>query len=168
MFVRLVDIYPDPGTEPGLAAVLAGLYPKLRKFAAIAAPPEMAPDDLVHDAIVAALRAGGFEQIESPGPYLKRTILNLASNERRRLGRRRRALATVASETDGVANDAYPSDLSYLAELSPKARAVLFLHYVEGDPFETVARDLGLSASSVRQTATRARRSLRRMIGDQQ
>lgn len=143
------------------AALLESIYPSLRQFAAVAGSADVAPDDLVHDAIVAVLRAGGFDQLDNPASYLKRTIVNLASNERRRLGRGRRAFRRVASQSSGEARDAYPSDLSHLAALSPIARSVLYLHYVEGESFEEIAVIVGRQAASVRQIATRARRELR-------
>lgn len=143
------------------AATLESIYPSLRRFAAVAGSADVAPDDLVHDAIVAVLRSGKFDQLDDPASYLKRAIVNLASNERRRLGRGRRALLRAASESSGEARDAYPSDLSHLAALSPRARSVLYLHYVEGESFEQIAAVVGRRASSVRQIATRARRQLR-------
>lgn len=145
----------EAAVESALVA-LNRSYGELRRFAAVAAPSEMAPDDLVHDAIVAVLRSNGFDGVEFPVAYLKRTMLNLASNERRRLGRRRREVLELGSGPDDV-GDVYPSDLAHLAGLSPNERAVLYLHYVEGDPFDVIARNLGLRTSSVRQTATRAR-----------
>ncbi|BAN03244.1 putative RNA polymerase ECF subfamily sigma factor [Ilumatobacter coccineus YM16-304] len=147
-------------------ALLVRSYPALRRYAAVAAPPEVAPDDLLHDAIVAVLRSGGFDGIEYPAAYVKRAMVNLASNERRRLGRRRSAIRALSADVSGHDDDSYPSDLAHLAELSAKERVVLFAHYVDGDSFETIAQDLDLRPSSVRQIATRARRALRRLNGD--
>ena len=155
----------DVGTEPDreIVAILNESYGQLRRFAAVAGPLELPPDDLVHDAIEAVLRRGGFEGLADPVAYMKRTILNLASNERRRLGRGRAALTRLHSGSRDGEIDSYPSDLAYLNALSPDARAVLFMHYVEGDSFERIASTLGKRASSVRQIATRGRRQLREM-----
>jgi len=164
MMMGSVSERTDEVAAERVVVLLRHSYGELRRFAAVAAPSEMAPDDLVHDAIVSVLRSNGFDGVELPVAYLKRTMLNLASNERRRLGRRRRAVLRLEREARDV-DDAYPSDLAHLDELSPNERTVLYLHYVEGDPFETIAQDLGMRTSSVRQTATRARRSLRRLNG---
>ena len=48
--------------------------------------------------------------------------------------------------------------------LSPKARAVMYLHVIEGLTYEEVGDQLGCSAVSARKTASRARRRLRRLL----
>lgn len=146
--------------ELDLEALLVDAYPGLRRFAAVTGPSGMAPDDLVHDAIAATLASGGFDRAQNPEAYLRRVIVNLASNERRRLGRRRKALRRNAGGVDNGSADQYPSDLAYLNEVSPAARAILYLHYIDGESFEQIADSLGLQSGSVRQTAARARRQL--------
>ncbi|MEM8619612.1 MAG: sigma-70 family RNA polymerase sigma factor [Actinomycetota bacterium] len=146
-----------------LESILVDSYCELRRFAAVVGPLELPPDDLVHDAIVAGLSRRSYVGVSDPVAYTKRTILNMASNERRRLGRRRSALRLLDGGRRNDESDVYPSDLEYLNELGPDARAVLFMHYVEGEPFEQIARELGKQASTVRQIATRARRRLREM-----
>lgn len=137
-------------------------YPPVRRFAAVVGSADVSPDDLVHDAIVAVLKHGGFDHIDDLEAYLRRAVLNRAANERRRLGRRRLALVRARSGADdGHSRDVYPSDLAHLTELEPRGRAVLYLHYVEGRSFEQIAELLDLRSASVRQTANRARRQLR-------
>ena len=153
----------DDGDEEAIEQTLARLYPSLRRFAAVVAPQEIAPDDLVHDALVALLRSGS-GQVDDPGAYLRRTMLNLASNHRRRFGRARQAAGRLGVGTSSAAVDSYPSDLGHLAALHPEARAVLYLHHVEGLPLQLVADELGLSYVGTRQIAARARRALRRHI----
>lgn len=145
------------------------LYPRLRRFAAVVAPAEVAPDDLVQESLekLLARDTSGIVNVEA---YLRQTMLRLAANHRRRLGRWRRAVTATASLADKVhANADYPSDLSFLDELKPRARAILFLHEVEGADFATIGRQLGLSEDAVKQSAHRARRQLRNHIelGDQ-
>ncbi len=88
-------------------------------------------------------------------------MLNLAANHRRRFARTRHAVQRWRGASTDSAVDQYPSDLGDLAALSPTARAVLYLHHVEGLSLELVAERLELQASTVRQTASRARRQLR-------
>ena len=57
--------------------------------------------------------------------------------------------------------DAYQSDVSFLDGLGADARAVLYLHEVEGLDFRGVARQLDLTEGGARQLAARARRQLR-------
>lgn len=140
---------------------LRDAYPSLRRFAAVVGSSDMAPDDLVHDAIAAALSSGGLERTHHLEAYLRRAIVNVAANERRRLGRGRRALLRIQGDASRPARDDYPSDLAFLDELPPRARAVLFLHYVEGRSFEQIAEQLGPRSAAVRQAASRARHQLR-------
>lgn len=140
------------------------LYPGLRRFAAVVAPPEVAPDDLVHDALVAYLRRGSAGDVSDAGAYLRRMMLNLVSNHRRRLGRARRALGRLASGAPESASDHYPSDLSHLAALRPDARPVLYMQHIEGLPTAAIAAELGLSEAAVRKISSRARRALREYL----
>lgn len=149
--------------RPGLQQVLVEVYPALIRFASVVAPREVAPEDLVHDALVAVLRRGSLSDLDDPVAYLRRSIVDLASNQRRRLGRGRRAAVRVGP-AELSRSDNYPSDLAHLARLKPAERAVLYLHHVEGHTFESIAEQLHCRPSSVRQLATRARRALRTEI----
>ena len=89
-------------------ATFAGLYPRLRRLAAVAAPLEVDPDDLVQDALVRVLRRGPLADLDDPGAYLAKVIVNLASNSRRGLGRRRRAGHAARGAQHRLAADAVP------------------------------------------------------------
>lgn len=146
--------------QSGDHAIVVAVYPILLRFAAVVAPRETPPEDLVHDAVVAVLRRGAMSELTDPAAYLRRSIVNLASNQRRRFGRGRRAAARAGPQ-ELSRRDEYPSDLAHLAALKPAERAVLYLHHVEGHSFETIATQLSCRPSSVRQLASRARRALR-------
>lgn len=147
--------------------LLRSLYAPLRAFAAVVGPREVAPDDLLHDAIVRTLRRGPLRDLDEPGPYLRRAILNEASNQRRRLGRRRAAFVRLAGGASSAARDAYPTDLSYLDRLDPRARAVVYLHDVDGYPYDHIAAELQLTEANTRQIASRARAQIRHHLQDQ-
>lgn len=143
---------------------LRQLYPRLRRFAAVVAPIEVGPDDLLQEA---------FERLFSHDPagvvhveaYMRQIILRTASNHRRRLGRLRRVLDLIGGQRSAFhVNPSYPSDLAFLERLGPTARAVLYLHEVEDLAFDAIAEQLGMSASAAKQTAVRARRQLRNHI----
>jgi DNA-directed RNA polymerase specialized sigma24 family protein len=138
----------------------AVLYPELRRFAAATADPDQDADDLLQEALARVLRRGGLSRLDDPAAYLKRAVVNLAANDRRSLGRRRRALQRVQVPED--LSPTYPSDLADLLSLSPEDRAVLWLTEVERLPSEQVAEVLGCSPEAARTRATRARRRLRR------
>ncbi len=141
------------------------LYPSLRGYARVVAPAEMEPEDLVQEAFLQMLRRNQRTQIDNPGAYLRRTMVNLASNQRRRLGRQRKALPLLASP--GAANDSYPSDVAALLGLRPQARAVMYLRVIEGHSYRDIAAMLGCRESSARTTATRARRVLKKLISEE-
>jgi RNA polymerase sigma-70 factor (ECF subfamily) len=146
-------------------ALVHNLYPSLRRFAAVVGPAEVEPDDLVHEALLRVLERGSLGDLDNPGAYLRRTMFNLASNHRRRLGRNRRALHRVVVADSYV--PIYPSDVADLLRLTPRARAVLFLASVEGRSFAEVGELLGCSETAARAAASRARRKLKSVLSEE-
>lgn len=137
---------------------LRDLYVPLRRFAAVIGSSDVDPDDLVQNAFakVLTLRCGDIRDL---GPYLRRMVVNLATDERRRSGR-----ANVARRRIGpplATTDSYPSDLEDLMRVSPRVRALLFLVEIEGEPIGDAADVVGMSNSSARVALMRARRRLR-------
>jgi DNA-directed RNA polymerase specialized sigma24 family protein len=114
------------------ARIFTELYRPLRRFAAVVGPVEMDPDDLLQEAVARALRYRRLCELENPGAYLRTTMLHLASNQRRRLAIRRRALTRLAAANGQQPGDVYPSDLHQLLRLPAGERAVLYLSEVEG------------------------------------
>ena len=139
--------------------LFADLYPHLRRFAAAVGPIEVEPDDLLQEAVARVLRIKSLTDLDHPAAYLRRTIVNLASNHRRRLAGRRKALARLEAEF-GPARDSYPSDLSDLSRLPARERAVLYLSEVEGYRYAEVGRMLGCTEAAARKRALRGRRRL--------
>lgn len=137
------------------------LYPMLRRYAAAIAAAETDPDDLVQDALVRVLSAGGFARIEHPEAYLRRTIVNLASNGRRGLARQRKAVGRLAGARDLDVVPEYPSELSALLRLTPSERAVLYLADVERLSFDEIGKILDIRVATARGRASRARKALR-------
>lgn len=146
----------DPIEE---SRIFADCYPALRRFAAVAGPVECDPDDLLQEAVARVLKHHRLDELDEPMAYLRRTILNLASNERRRFALHRRALRRLAPHGRDR-NDAYPSDLGDLEHLSAAERAVLYLSEVEGYRFAEVGRMLGCSETAARKRAMNGRRRL--------
>lgn len=134
-------------------------YPQLHRFAAVVAPPAVDPDDLVQDAMVRLLSRRDTTAIEDRTAFLCRTMANLASDRRRRWRIGRIVLARLGPQPRH-SESTYPSDLSVLSELSPRERAAVYLHDVEGFPFDEVAQLLGCSPAAARQAAVRGRNRL--------
>ena len=138
-------------------------YPAVRRMAAVAAGSDIDPDDLVQEALARTLAHGDLDRIDDLTAYLRRAVVNLAANERRHLGRRRRALRRLAAD-DQIgpgADQAMPSDLADLSRVRPKDRAALYLAVVEGRSYREVGEELGCSESAARSRVSRALRRLR-------
>lgn len=144
-------------------ALFESLYPQLRRFAAVVADMDVEPDDLVQDALTATLSRHELQELDKPAAYLKRTIVNVASNNRRKAGRLRLLLPKLRDEAQAADN--YPSDLSILDELAPLDRAVIYLSDVDGLPHDVIARELDMTPAAVRKRASRARAQLRQALG---
>jgi DNA-directed RNA polymerase specialized sigma24 family protein len=136
---------------------LRDLYEPLRRFAAVIGRYDVDPDDLVQSAYAKVLLRHP-DDIRDLGPYLRRTIANLATDERRRSIRANGALHQIAAVT---VSDTYPSDLEDLMRIQPKVRALLYLVEIEGQPVADAADVVGMSSSSARVALMRARRRLR-------
>lgn len=145
------------------AELIHELYPVLRRFAAVVAPWDVEPDEVLHTVLARILQRKRLVELEQPAAYVKRAIVNEINSEMRSRLSARRAIARLGSEMAGVPA-AYPSDVSDLMRLKPTERAILFLHDIQGIPFEEVAATLGMRAAAVRKAASRARRQLRAEI----
>ena len=137
---------------------LRAQYEPLRRFAAVIGRWDVEPDDLVQEAFAKVL-AKQPAQIRELGPYLRRTVVNLATDERRRFGRASDVAPKIA--VLGTCTDAYPSDLSDLLSLTPRVRALLYMVEVEGQQIAPAAEAVGMSSGNARVALLRARRRLR-------
>ena len=139
--------------------LITSLYPSLRKIAAVAGSVDVEPDDLVQEALMRTLRRGPISDLENPLAFFRKTIVNLASNQRRSLGRRRKALSRLSTEESWLPS--YPADIEAILDLPPRQRAVLYLVEVEGVPYAEAAEQLGMTTVAARALANRARRKAR-------
>jgi DNA-directed RNA polymerase specialized sigma24 family protein len=144
--------------DPSGIQELRALYEPLRRFAAVIGRWDVDPDDLVQDAYAKVLRRSQAE-IRELGPYLRKTIANLASDGRRR--DRRAEIARHRLAEPVTATDDYPSDLDDLMRLPPKVRALLYMVEIERHPIAVAADAVGMSGANARVVLMRARRRLR-------
>jgi RNA polymerase sigma-70 factor (ECF subfamily) len=152
------------GDEDLAEAVLA-CYARLRRFAAVIADSDIEPDDLVQEAFARALKVLSKPAqpwtVESVDGYMRRTIVNLVANERRRRGRARSAQARMAPPRAGEA-PVYPTDAAdLLASARPLDRALVYLVDVEGWRTARAGELLGLSGIAARTRVSRARKALK-------
>lgn len=147
-------------TEPEEWRIVSEWYPSLRRFAAIAAPFDLEPDDLLQEALVAVLRKRRLTELDHPVAYLRKAILSVAAAHNRRMARRKVALRRYAASVSEAATPGYPSDLTELYRLSPRERSALYLHEVEGYRFSEIASMLSCSEAAAKQAGSWARRRL--------
>ena len=142
------------------SSLFASLYPALRQFAAVTGSVDVEPDDLVQEAVARTLRSHRLVDLDDAGAYLRRAIVNLASNRRRSMARLRNAVARLDRVDEAQAAE-YGTDLADLLRLDPEARGLLFMVEVEGHTYAEAADVLGISEQAARARAARARRRLR-------
>ena len=145
-------------------SLISGLYPQLRSFASVVAPVHEDPNDLVQEALLRALRRGPLCELEYPKAYLRATIYHLAVSSRRRWASQQRGLVQIAAKVEAPQD---PWQVCELLRLAPRARAVLYLHVIEGLPYDEIGGLLGCTAVSARKTASRAKRRLRRLLAEE-
>lgn len=141
------------------------LYPALRRFASTVRLPGTDGNDLVQEALLRALNKGRLTDLDHPAAYVRTIIYHLAIDQARSQTRRRRALARLGPPEPRVPT--YSWDLEELRRVSPKARAVLFLHTIEGRPYDEIASLLGCSQVSARVAVSRGRRQLERLFAEE-
>jgi len=139
--------------------LITSLYPFLRRIAAVAGSVDVEPDDLVQEALMRSLRKGPISELDNPLAFLRKTIVNLASNQRRSLGRKRKALGRLSSEEGW--SPSYPADIEAILDLPPRHRAILYLVEVEDVPYAEAAEQLGMTTVAARAMANRARKRAR-------
>ena len=139
--------------------LITSLYPALRKIAAVAGSVDVEPDDLVQEALVRTLRKGALADLDNPLAFLRKTIVNLASNQRRSLGRRRKAFGRLGFEEAWMPS--YPAHIEAILDLPPRQRAILYLVEVEDVPYAEAAEQLGMTTEAARTMANRARKRAR-------
>lgn len=120
---------------------------------------DVEPDDLVQEALMRTLRKGPISDLDNPLAFLRKTIVHLASNQRRSLGRKRLALGRLSVKEGWLPS--YPTDIEAILDLPPRHRAILYLVEVEDVPYAEAAELLGMTAAAARALANRARKRAR-------
>jgi RNA polymerase sigma factor (sigma-70 family) len=145
--------------------LFAQLYPGLLRFAAIVRPRGLEPEDLVQEAVARALALRPLTDLDDAATYLRTAMVRVASNAER--GRRRADVRHARAAASAQTVDRYPSDLSDLLGVAPRARAILFLTIIEGETYRTAAPIVGCSESAARAIGSRALRALRQQVTDE-
>lgn len=153
-------VEPEASEQLRDGVLFEELYPALRRFAAVVGSVEVDPDDLLQEALVRVLSRSHLCDLDYPAAYLRRVIVNTASNHRRHAGVVRKGWSRIVASERLVTKDAYPSDMSDLQSLKPAERAVLYLSEVEGYRYAEIAEMLHCTEAAARKRAMRGRRRL--------
>jgi RNA polymerase sigma-70 factor, ECF subfamily len=128
--------------------------------------------DLVQETFLrAARRPASVPDGEQPGEaWLVRVLVNLCRDRHRRRGVRTRVHASLRRQEESAhpenAAVARATVQAALARLSPRRRAAIVLHEIEGIPAREVGRLLGIAEVTVRWHLLAARRELARVLLD--
>lgn len=150
---------------------VAGSRGRLRATAYLLCGDWFLADDLVQDALARVYavwpRVAGRGD---PQAYVRRILVNLHLDHRRRPARREVPAAEPPEVTDGVAPA--PADgerdrlIAALRQVPPRQRAVLVLRYWDDLSVEQTARALGTSPGTVKSQASRGLDTLRAVLGE--
>jgi RNA polymerase sigma-70 factor (ECF subfamily) len=144
----------------------ARLYRLARR---LSSDPEEARD-LVQETFLRAARSAGRIPAGRAEAWLVRVLVNLCRDRGRRLGVRERSAALLTGGPPAAGDPesaavARATVQAALARLSPRRRAVVVLHELEGTAVGEVARLLGVSRVTVRWHLAAARKDLRQILG---
>jgi RNA polymerase sigma-70 factor (ECF subfamily) len=127
-----------------------------------------AGEDLAQEACgIAHRRWSDVSGYDRPESFVRRTMVNLASNERRRRGREARAVRRLEGLASSV-EDRLPPDgavWSEVAALPVQQRAAIALRYLHDLPAADIAVALDCSEATVRVHLHRAHRRLAERLG---
>lgn len=145
------------------------LEPQLRQYVRRILPAGTEVDDVVHETFIRVISLAGWRQVKTPIAFLKTVARNLVND----LLRHRNVIPIhylADMETTNVSDEmANPErtvvgrdELRYLAELverlPPQCRKVFTLRKVHGLPNEAIAKQLGLTVSTIEKHLVKALR----------
>jgi RNA polymerase sigma-70 factor (sigma-E family) len=155
-----------PDFDAFLSARLAALY----RYALVLTRSRPDAEDLVQEALVrTAASWWRVRRKDDPEGYVRRVMIRLLMNERRR-PIREESVPAVPENTRPDAGYAAVDDADSLDErlrrLPPRMRVVLVLRYVDGLSEAEIADALGVSRGTVKSQAARALQRLRVADGE--
>ncbi len=161
---------PDPSTDR-LSSLFDAHYERLYRLARRLVPTTDAAGDLVQDTFLKAARAVASIPIGSTDEeaWLVRVLINLRRDEWRKTAVRRRHQEEARHSTR-VRSDqeavfvARATVWRALDSLTPRRRAVLVMHELEGLTIPAIASLLGVSAITVRWHLSKGRGDLARVL----
>lgn len=122
--------------------------------------------DLTQDCLIRiGMRWDKIEASGNPSAYARATLVNLSKNVRRSRGRERARIESLAAMSRETIHSTVPDWLvDTLAELTPRQRAVIALHFLEDRDNREIAGILQCSESTVRSHLSRGLSRLRASV----
>ncbi|GAA1390852.1 RNA polymerase sigma factor [Catellatospora chokoriensis] len=156
----MTDVHTPPRPIPA-EAVYRDHRDGLVRLAYLLTGSREQAEDLVQQAF--ATSWDRWSAIDQPLPYLKRAIVNMANDTRRRSIRDRlfRQRARVEPITEVPELD---ETWAHIKTLPPRQRAVVVLHYYDDRPLNEIAELLSRPAATVRSDLRRALERLRKVL----
>lgn len=156
---------------PTLERLYAAHAQPLLRLAVLACGDRTTAEDIVHDTFVRWHQANPGPAPGAESAYLRRTVLNLASNHHRWGRRHPVSRLPVARDTAGADTTAVQSDVAQrvvaaVRALPDRQRDCALLTYFDGLRTDEVADVLGISPGSVKTHLHRARAALRPALED--
>jgi RNA polymerase sigma factor (sigma-70 family) len=155
----MVDQLSPDSAGDNLEVLYRRLRPGLVRLAHLLTGSASVAEDVVHDAFIGFVRA---KSVHDPAAYLRRSVVNLATNVHRRTRRERLHLATVSEAV--VEPTEVDETWQLVRTLPPRQRAVLVLRfYLDLSEAET-AQVLGCRPGTVASTSSRALAKLKEQM----
>ena len=156
--------------DEALSALAAERYPRLLGRAVLLCGDRALAEDLVQEALVAALRTRRtFESLNQAEQYVRRAIasryVDTVRSESAARRRERETYSAARVPDPAGAVGAAVDVASALATLPPRARACVALRYLDGLSTRETAEALGLSEGSVKRYVSDGIKALNALLG---
>ena len=158
-----------PGTE-GFEEFFRAQHPRLVAIAlALTGDVEVARD-AAQEGLLRAYRSWrSVSALDLPSAWVRKVVVNLTIDDRRRRTRDQRVMARVAGGTSIAADLPAESSATWRAvrELPDRQRAAVVLRYVDDLPVAAIARILGVTDGTVKASLHKARATLEERLGQE-
>jgi RNA polymerase sigma-70 factor (sigma-E family) len=157
-----------PADRDEFAGFATAVAPRLRRTAYLMCGNWHTAEDLTQTTLTKLFASWGrIRRRDGLGAYALRTLVNAYRAERRRRWSGELPTAELPDRSGPADAPEQRMDLmAALAELPPKARAIVVLRYWSDLSIEQVAELLGCSAGNVKSQSARALQRLRQLIGE--
>lgn len=151
------------GNESAVDGLLTVIWPACFRLATMVTGDRGLAEDAAQEACVIVHRkVRSLRRIEAFDAWLYRIVMHEAAKVRRSSGRVVEQIDRLTTSGEPISVDVWRA----LGELSPELRAVVVLFYFHDLTGEEIAAALRLSHGAVRVRLTRARDTLRALLGD--